>query len=137
MINVDKKRPRGYTNAVIGLIDDGNVSADDLARALLNWLSDTDVAEFAERNLRDFFVSDEDDEDGDEDDEPVDETEFVLYIGATDAQVSWGGCDDPRGLLEEGHLYTVLEKDVHTWHTKIELVEFPGMYFNSVCFDDS
>lgn len=62
--------------------------------------------------------------------------EKVLYVGATDSQVSWGGCDDPRGVLEEGKEYTILNRDVHSWHTKIELEEFPGLFFNSVCFNE-
>lgn len=60
--------------------------------------------------------------------------ERVTYIGASDEQVAWGSNDDPRGLLEIGRSYHVHTRDVHSWHTKIELAEFPGKRFNSVCF---
>ncbi|MBP2635530.1 MAG: hypothetical protein H6Q72_1437 [Firmicutes bacterium] len=59
----------------------------------------------------------------------------VKYIGASDEQVRWGNNDDPRGLLNEGELYTVEREEVHSYHTKYHLKEFPGKRFNSVCFD--
>lgn len=62
-------------------------------------------------------------------------TKRVVYAGASDSQVNWGSNDDPRGVLTVGKAYTVLSTEVHSWHTKIELEEFPGLYFNSVCFD--
>lgn len=58
----------------------------------------------------------------------------VKYIGASDAQVNWGHCDDPRNVLIEGEMYEVEAEDVHTWHTKLSLVGLDGK-FNSVCFD--
>lgn len=57
------------------------------------------------------------------------------YIGASDEQVRWGGNDDPRGLLVEGESYEIARKEVHSWHTKIELVGFPGKVFNDVSFE--
>lgn len=60
----------------------------------------------------------------------------VIYEGATDAQVSWGNNDDPRGVLIEGQEYEVAERDVHSYHTKIRLVGIEGR-FNSVCFRDA
>jgi hypothetical protein len=60
----------------------------------------------------------------------------VIYIGATDEQVRWGGNDDPRGLLTEGQTYTVEKTEVHSWHTKIKLSGVAG-WFNSVCFRDT
>jgi len=59
----------------------------------------------------------------------------VKYIGCTDGQVNWGGNDDPRGLLVEGQVYELERKEVHTWHTKYYLKEFPGKKFNSVSFE--
>lgn len=59
----------------------------------------------------------------------------VRYIGATDDQVRFGGCDDPRGLLVEGFSYEITKEEVHTWHTKYELVGFDGKLFNSVSFE--
>lgn len=58
----------------------------------------------------------------------------VKYIGASDAQVQWGNCDDPRDVLIEGAVYEVEKEDVHTWHTKLHLVGIEGR-FNSVCFE--
>ncbi len=58
----------------------------------------------------------------------------VKFMGATDEQVSWGANDDPRGLLEEGNVYTVETVETHRWHTKYYLKEFPGKKFNSVSF---
>lgn len=60
----------------------------------------------------------------------------VKFIGATDDQVNWGTNDDPRGLLEIGKIYTILKIDVHSWHTKIYLKEFPDKKFNSVSFEE-
>jgi hypothetical protein len=58
----------------------------------------------------------------------------VKYIGASDAQVNFGSNDDPRGLLEEGKIYTLKGKEIHSWHTKYSLEEFPHKKFNSVSF---
>ncbi len=60
--------------------------------------------------------------------------DVLIYIGASDTQVRWGSNDDPRGLLTEGASYAVKRREVHSWHTKIELVDYPGKFFNSVCF---
>lgn len=60
--------------------------------------------------------------------------EKVIYTGANDSQVQWGGGDDPRNMLQEGAEYTVTNKEVHSWHTLLELAEAPGQKFNSVCF---
>lgn len=59
----------------------------------------------------------------------------VKYIGAGDDQVRWGNNDDPRGLLEEGKIYTIETIEVHSWHTKYYLKEFPSKKFNSVSFE--
>jgi hypothetical protein len=60
----------------------------------------------------------------------------VRYIGATKEQVQWGGNDDPRDYLELNGIYTLARCETHTWHTKFYLKEFPGMKFNSVCFEE-
>jgi hypothetical protein len=59
----------------------------------------------------------------------------VIYTGATDAQVNWGSCDDPRLRLLEGNEYEVEDRREHSWHTKLKLRGVPG-WFNSVCFDE-
>lgn len=61
---------------------------------------------------------------------------LVCYLGATDDQVAWGGCDDPRPLLRVGAWYALAGRDVHSWHTKVRLSAFPGKAFNSVSFED-
>lgn len=61
----------------------------------------------------------------------------IRYMGADDFQVNQGtGNDDPRGVLTEGEIYTVLKTEVHSWHTKVRLVEFPEQKFNSASFED-
>jgi len=58
----------------------------------------------------------------------------VRYLGATDEQVRWGSCADPRGKLEVGNVYEVEYREFHTWHTKLKLVGIPGK-FNSGSFE--
>jgi len=60
----------------------------------------------------------------------------VKYIGSTIEQVRWGSYDNPEGLLEIGKVYQVLHKEVHAWHTKLTLKEFPKLKFNSVSFEE-
>lgn len=62
--------------------------------------------------------------------------QFVMYTGATDEQVRWGSNSDPRGMLEEGKKYKLVDIEVHSWHTKYTLEGFPGMQFNSVSFEE-
>lgn len=62
--------------------------------------------------------------------------QHVKYLGTTDDQVKWGSNDDPRGLLVEGDSYTLIRVEIHSWHTKYELLEFPGKQFNSVSFSE-
>lgn len=61
----------------------------------------------------------------------------VIFIGASDEQVAWGGNDDPRKHLVSGESYTIDRIETHNWHTKIYLKEFPGKKFNSVCFSEN
>ena len=58
----------------------------------------------------------------------------VRYIGAFDAQVSWGDNADPRGVLEVGNVYEVKATYLYSEHTKLELVGFEEKYFNSASF---
>ena len=39
-------------------------------------------------------------------------------------------------LLEVGKEYTVVDVEVHPWHTLVFLKEFPGKSFNSVVFEE-
>jgi hypothetical protein len=59
----------------------------------------------------------------------------VKYTGASDAQVNWGGNDDPRGILTVGNVYYVEETEVHSSYTKVKLKGITG-WFNSVSFED-
>lgn len=58
----------------------------------------------------------------------------VVYTGCSSEQVKWGSNDNPNNILIIGKEYTVKSIDIHSWHTKIELKEFPGKFFNNVCF---
>ena len=51
-----------------------------------------------------------------------------------DSQVRWGSHEDPKNLLEYGKEYELECAEVHSWHTKIFLKDFPGKSFNSVWF---
>lgn len=55
----------------------------------------------------------------------------VRYDGACDAQVRWGSNDDPLPLLVEGETYEVSNIEVHSQHTKIELVGIVGKFNDS------
>jgi hypothetical protein len=57
-------------------------------------------------------------------------------LGATEAQIQYGGHDDPHAAgVKSGVLYDVTNIEAHSWHTHIELAGFPGRKFNSVCFE--
>jgi len=60
----------------------------------------------------------------------------AIYKGIPNPEaVKWGSNDDPVGLLEPGKKYVIENIEVHSWHTKIFLQEFPGKKFNSVHFN--
>ena len=59
----------------------------------------------------------------------------VRYLGTSNDQVRWGGNDDPRDCLVIGTVYTVRRTETHSWHTKIELEEWPGQVFNDASFE--
>lgn len=73
---------------------------------------------------------------------PVEQTEHARYLGTFDEQVRWGFCQDPRGVLVEGHVYEVERYEVHTWHTKVFIKGidsgrgFPGGAFEFKTIDD-
>lgn len=58
----------------------------------------------------------------------------VKFLGASESQVSWGSNDDPNEVLTVGETYDVESADVHSWHTKLHLVGFEGI-FNSASFE--
>ena len=59
---------------------------------------------------------------------------LIVFMGSTIEQVRWGGNDDPKDLLEEGQIYALDHCEIHSYHSKIYLKDFPGKKFNSVCF---
>jgi len=60
----------------------------------------------------------------------------VCFIGCSTHQINWGNNDDPNPILTEGEVYVIESVIVHSQHTKIKLVGYPG-WFNSVCFHRS
>ena len=46
------------------------------------------------------------------------------------------GCNGTGHMLTVGAVYTVIDVEVHSWHTIVELKEFPGVGFNSVLFEE-
>lgn len=46
------------------------------------------------------------------------------------------GHSDSNHLLDIGKAYYVVDIDVHSWYTEVLLKEFPGMWFNSVLFEE-
>ena len=64
------------------------------------------------------------------------EGDRVRCISLNEASMRWGSNDDPRGRLELGKVYTVDFTEVHSWHTKVYLKEFPDFKFSSAHFED-
>ena len=58
----------------------------------------------------------------------------VRYLGCSEHQMNWGGCDNPLNKLYTNHIYTVVTEEVHPLHTKYKLLGIAGK-FNSVCFE--
>ena len=60
--------------------------------------------------------------------------EKVKFISSSKDQINWGSNTNPQNLLSTETIYEVSNVEVHSWHTKIELVGIKGQ-FNSVPFD--
>ena len=60
----------------------------------------------------------------------------VLFKECCDDQAGFGGSHDPRKYLEMGKTYTLVDKEVHSWHT-LYFLEGHEVGFNSVCFEDA
>jgi hypothetical protein len=52
---------RKNTNALLEMVEEGQLSSMDVIMAALNWLSDSDVGNMAEAN--EFFVDEDEDDD--------------------------------------------------------------------------
>lgn len=48
----------------------------------------------------------------------------------------WTDSDENAHLLTVGNTYTMIGIEVHSWHTNVYLDEFPGVKFNSSCFEE-
>lgn len=48
----------------------------------------------------------------------------------------WCSGDENAHLLTVGDTYTMVDIEVHSWHTLVWLEEFPGVEFNSSCFEE-
>jgi len=60
----------------------------------------------------------------------------VKYIGnVCEESINWCDYDDPRDILNEGCIYEIERKEIHTWHTNIFLKNIDGC-FNSVWFEE-
>lgn len=55
---------------------------------------------------------------------------------ANDVQSTFPGFED-NTLLTVGKKYTVIDVEVHSWHTLVTLREFPNKRFNSVLFEEA
>jgi len=60
----------------------------------------------------------------------------MKYKCISDFENDWGNCDPIKDNLIVGEVYEVEKVEVHSWHTKIFLSEFPGKCFNSVHFEE-
>lgn len=61
--------------------------------------------------------------------------DLVEFTSYSEAQVNFGSCSDPiKNLLKIGNYYRILDIEVHSWHTKFELENYPDRKFNSVHF---
>lgn len=52
-VPVSSSEPRGYTCALLELVEDGIVDKDWLIKNLLDWMSEYEVKDFCNHNLRD------------------------------------------------------------------------------------
>ena len=59
----------------------------------------------------------------------------VVCVNTDEDVAKFGSCTSPDGVLTVGTQYTVDSTEVHSWHTKVYLVEVEGA-FNSAHFED-
>ena len=50
---------------------------------------------------------------------------------------TWSHNDRASEFLKVGQIYFAESIDVHSWHTRVYLREFPGRWFNSVAFAET
>lgn len=82
---IDPRDSRAYTCALLELVDEGQLDKDQLIQDLLGWLSESEVADFCNRNLRDEdnepLIGPED-EAADDDDPADDALNDFNYVGS-------------------------------------------------------
>ena len=59
----------------------------------------------------------------------------VKVVNFDEKIMNWGGNDNPADYLKIGNVYTVLKTEIHSWHTKVYLKEFPDLKFGSAHFE--
>ena len=62
--------------------------------------------------------------------------DMATYLGCSDDQVSYGGHNDPRGILIEGKIYEIEDLVIESYVSRMMLKGIEGS-FNSVCFEFS
>jgi hypothetical protein len=63
-----------------------------------------------------------------------DKVRKIICINNDDSN-AWG-INGAGHLLTVGKEYTLIDVEVHSWHTRVTLEEFPGMQFNSILFEE-
>ena len=58
----------------------------------------------------------------------------TLLEHSSEEQVKWGSNYSTDCHLDVGKEYKLQELDVRSFHTKVILEDFPGLYFNSATF---
>ena len=59
-VQVDTRRTRAYTRALLDMVDQGVVDRDSLIQDLLGWMSEAEVEDFCRTN--DYITGEEDEE---------------------------------------------------------------------------
>lgn len=78
---INPRDSRGYTRALLELVDEGILDRDQLIQDLLGWMDEADVEQFCKKNLRDddtnkCLIGPE------EDDEELDPMDDYNYVGS-------------------------------------------------------
>jgi hypothetical protein len=50
---------------------------------------------------------------------------------------SWSFNDNASKFLIVGNIYNVTDVDVHSFHTRVKVREYPNQWFNSVAFEET
>ena len=57
-------------------------------------------------------------------------------ICVSNKDIGWWTCKENAPLLTVGKIYTLVDIEVHDWHSLVTLKEFPDKQFNSVLFKE-